>query len=124
MEMSVPRPDPSDTPMVPDEGSVSATPEPDEVIAPQAKTGRPVPRTRLGAAWLGVCAAALTAAALIVFMLQNTRPVEVSFLWLQGTLPLGLALLIAGVGSVIVAIVFGIARMTQLRNLARRRRKD
>lgn len=73
---------------------------------------------------MGICAAALAAVALIVFMLQNTRPVEVSFLWMHGTLPLGLALLIAGVSSVIVAMVFGVARITQLRNLTRRRHKD
>jgi uncharacterized integral membrane protein len=88
-----------------------------------ATGGRLVPRTRWGAAWLGVCAAALALVALIVFMLQNTRPVEVSFLWLHGTLPLALALLIAGVGSVLVAMVFGVARMTQLRKLARSRDK-
>jgi len=82
---------------------------------------RAVPRTRLSVAWIGICGAALAAVALIVFMLQNTRPVEVSFLWLHGTLPLALALLVAGVGSVLVALVFGVARMTQLRRLARRR---
>jgi uncharacterized integral membrane protein len=59
--------------------------------------------------------------ALIVFMLQNTRSVEVTFLWMHGTLPLALALLIAGLGSAILAMVFGAARITQLRRLARRR---
>jgi uncharacterized integral membrane protein len=46
----------------------------------------------------------------IVFMLQNTRGVEVTFLWMHGTLPLALALLIAAVGSAILAMVFGAAR--------------
>jgi lipopolysaccharide assembly protein A len=60
---------------------------------------------------------------LIVFMLQNTRSVEVTFLWMQGSLPLALALLIAGVGVAIVAMVIGAARMTQLRRLFRQRRR-
>jgi uncharacterized integral membrane protein len=71
---------------------------------------------------LGVCAAALTPVALIAFMLQNTRSVEVTFPWMHGTLPLAPALLIAAVGSAILTMVFGTARTTQLRRLARRRR--
>jgi uncharacterized integral membrane protein len=92
---------------------------PETPAAPREHT---VPRTRWSAAWVGICAAALTLVLLIVFMLQNTRRVEVTFLWMHGTLPLALALLIAGVGSAILAMVFGAARITQLRRLARRRR--
>jgi uncharacterized integral membrane protein len=80
-----------------------------------------VPRTRTGATWVGICAAALTFVVLIIFMLQNTRTVEVTFLWMHGTLPLALALLIAGVGVTILAMVVGAARITQLRRLSRQR---
>ncbi|HZM79346.1 MAG TPA: lipopolysaccharide assembly protein LapA domain-containing protein [Candidatus Limnocylindrales bacterium] len=48
-------------------------------------------------------------------MLQNTRSVEVSFLWLHGNVPLALALLIASVGTAVVVMVVGAARITQLR---------
>jgi uncharacterized integral membrane protein len=84
-------------------------------------SGQRVPRTRWGSAWALLCAAALAAVILIVFLLQNTRSVEVSFLWLHGTLPLAVALLIAGVGSAVLTMVFGAARITQLHRLARRR---
>ena len=90
---------------------------------PVAPRERAVPRTRWGAAWAGICAAALAMVALIVFMLQNTRSVEVTFLWMHGTLPLALALLIAAVGAAILTMVFGAGRITQLRLLARRRRQ-
>jgi uncharacterized integral membrane protein len=50
---------------------------------------------------------------LLVFMLQNTRDVEVTFLWMHGTLPLTLALLIAGVGMAILAMVVGVVRLTR-----------
>jgi uncharacterized integral membrane protein len=102
-----------------------AAPATEPVDAPQAPAARPqptVPRTRWSEAWVGICVAALTLVSLIVFMLQNTRSVEVTFLWMHGTLPLALALLIAGVGSAVLAMAFGVARITQLRRLARRRR--
>jgi uncharacterized integral membrane protein len=80
-----------------------------------------VPRTRTGAVWFGVCAAALLLVVLIVFMLQNTRSVEVSFIGMHGHLPLALALLVAAVGAAILTMVVGAARITQLRRLSRRR---
>jgi putative membrane protein len=80
---------------------------------PASPTG--VRHTRISAAWVGVCASAAVLVVLIVFMLQNTRSVEVTFLGMHGTLPLALALLIAGVGVAIIAMVVGTARITQLR---------
>ncbi|WP_251150016.1 lipopolysaccharide assembly protein LapA domain-containing protein [Cellulosimicrobium sp. Marseille-Q4280] len=73
------------------------------------------PRSRAGATWVGICIAALVLVALIVFMLQNTQPVVVSFLGMQGSVPLALALLIAGVGVGVVALVVGTVRISQLR---------
>lgn len=73
------------------------------------------PRTRAGAAWVGLCVAAVVLVALIVFMLQNTQPVLVSFLDWQGFVPLALALLIAGIGVGLVALVVGTLRIHQLR---------
>ncbi|MCF4119909.1 LapA family protein [Antribacter sp. KLBMP9083] len=72
-------------------------------------------RTRAGAAWVGVCIAALLLIALIIFMLQNTQRVLVSFLGMQGSVPLALALLIAGIGVGVVALVIGTVRISQLR---------
>jgi uncharacterized integral membrane protein len=80
-----------------------------------------VPRTRVGTAWLAVCATALVLVVLIVFMLQNTRSTEVTFLGWHGTLPLALALLIAAVGAAILTMAIGTARITQLRRYSRRR---
>jgi putative membrane protein len=79
-----------------------------------------MPLTRTGATWSAICTAALTFVVLIIFMLQNTRSVEVNFLWMHGSLPLALALLIAGVGAAILTMVIGTARITQLRRLSHR----
>jgi uncharacterized integral membrane protein len=107
---------------------LTAGPQPGPAGPPQRPTGPPAaspasraPRTRT-AARFGICVAALLFVALIVFMLQNTRSVEVSFLWMHGNLPLALALLVAAVGAAVVTMVVGAARITQLRRLSRRRR--
>lgn len=76
--------------------------------------------TRTSAAWLGVCIAAVTLVVLVIFMLQNTGSVEVTFLWMHGTLPLAMALLIAAVGAAILTMLVGAARITQLRRRYRR----
>ena len=114
------------SPTVPDPAEAGAPkPEPIDPAKPSSTTmpASPVPRTRMGGAWVGICAAVLTLVVLIIFMLQNTRRVEVSFLWMNGSVPLALALLIAGVGVGIVAMVVGTARVTQLRRLVRDRRQ-
>jgi uncharacterized integral membrane protein len=68
-------------------------------------------------------AALLLLALLIVFMLQNSAKVEIHFFGLTGTIPLGMALLIAAVGGGVVVASAGIARVAQLRMNARRTRR-
>src|SRR3990170_5983792 len=88
------------------------------VVSPTAAAGNRVPRTRTGATWIGICAAALLSVVLIVFMFQNTGNVRVDFLWMDGSLPLALALLIAAVGAALLTMVVGAARIAQLRRLS------
>jgi uncharacterized integral membrane protein len=109
--------------------SRTAPPDPATAAPPLAPAGPSatlpmsrVPHTRTGAAWFGICSTALIFAVLIVFMLQNTRSVEITFLWMHGSLPLALALLIAAAGTAILAMVVGTARTTQLRRASRRQR--
>lgn len=78
-------------------------------------------RTRAGTTWFALCVAGLLLVALTVFMLQNTQPVLVSFLGMQGSVPLALALLVAGVGVGAIALIAGTIRIGQLR---RRRSRD
>jgi uncharacterized integral membrane protein len=79
--------------------------------------------TRASAVWVATGAALLLLILLIVFMLQNSTKVEVNFLGLTGTIPLGMALLIAAVGGGVVVAIAGIARVAQLRMGARRTRR-
>lgn len=118
----------SPSPAPSDEGPME-TPSSEEVssgevppAAPPPEAGAP-PLTRASAVWVATGAALLLLILLIVFMLQNTTKVDVHFLGLSGTIPLGMALLIAAVGGGVVVAIAGIARVTQLRLNARRTRK-
>ena len=87
--------------------------------------GRRAPRvTRASAAWVATGVALLLLILLIVFILENSTKVEVQFLGMSGTIPLGMALLIAAVGGGVVVGIAGVARVTQLRMNARRTRQS
>jgi lipopolysaccharide assembly protein A len=88
---------------------VSASPE---VVRPQA-------RTRVSAAWVGIVAAGIVLVLLLIFILQNTQSVRVTFFTLHGRTPLGVALLLAAVGGLLVAGLVGTLRILQLRRRAR-----
>jgi len=86
-----------------------------------ASPRRRAPRvTRASAAWVATAVALLLLILLIVFILQNSTKIEVQFLGMSGTIPLGMALLIAAVGGGVVVAISGVARVTQLRMNARR----
>jgi uncharacterized integral membrane protein len=83
-----------------------------------------VPRSRMGGVWVTLVVAALVFLLLLVFILQNGQRVEVSFLGAHGTLPMGVALLLAAVIGVLLVALPGTARIIQLRMLSRRRAAD
>lgn len=86
--------------------------------------GESPPRiTRVSAVWVATAAALVLLILLIVFVLQNSTKVEVHFLGLSGTIPLGMAMLIAAVGGGVVVAIAGGARVAQLRMDARRIRR-
>lgn len=88
-----------------------------------SSTARRPAFTRASAAWIAVGAALVLLILLIVFMLQNSTKVDVQFLGAQGTIPLGLALLIAAVAGGVVVAIAGVARITQLRLTVRRSKR-
>lgn len=82
-----------------------------------------VPRTRMGGLWVVSVSFAVVLLLLLIFVLQNGRRVEVSFLGAHGQLPLGVALLLAAVFGVLLVALPGTARIVQLRLLDRRHRQ-
>jgi lipopolysaccharide assembly protein A len=78
---------------------------------------------RTAAAWTAVTIGVLVAVALVVFLAQNTRQVEISFLGFSGSVPVAVALLAAAVFGAAVVLVAGTARVTKLRLAVRQLRQ-
>jgi uncharacterized integral membrane protein len=83
-----------------------------------------VRRTRLGGAWVAMVLFALVLLVLLVFILENNKQVKISFFGATGHLPLGVAMLLAAVGGILLVVIPGIGRIIQLRKTARRHRKQ
>ena len=111
------------TPRVPPQ---QAAPEP---AAPPTAAPPPLPpqhrlkRTRTSGIWVAVGFFAVILLLLLIFILQNGTQVSVSYLGMHGRLPLGVALLLAAVSGVLLVVLAGAARISQLRTTARRHRR-
>ncbi|MFI5936967.1 lipopolysaccharide assembly LapA domain-containing protein [Actinoplanes sp. NPDC051494] len=90
--------------------------------APPVRSTQRVPRTRTSAVWFGVWAGVAALILLIIFVAQNTGRMQISFLWMDGRIPIALALLIAGVAGAVIAMAVASVRIIQLRKLVRRGR--
>jgi uncharacterized integral membrane protein len=122
-----------DTPQVPSQPAASpeqAQPEPvpPQQAAPPAAAPPPPPqhrikRTRTSGIWVAVSFFAVVLLLLLIFILQNGADVSVSYLGMHGHLPLGVALLLAAVSGVLLVVLAGAARISQLRATARRHRR-
>jgi uncharacterized integral membrane protein len=89
--------------------------------APTTGTGTAeVRRSRTGGLWVGLILSALVLLLLLVFILQNGEPVQISFFALEGVLPTGVALLLAAIAGILLVAIPGSIRILQLRRAARR----
>ncbi len=89
---------------------------------PEPAPPAPPPPTRTGAAFKSLVAGAIVLILLLVFILENTQSVNISYFGATGHLPLGVAILIAAIGGALLVGIVGTARIVQLRRHARRRR--
>ena len=81
---------------------------------------KPLRRTRIGEIWVGIIIFALVLTFLLIFILQNTRSVEISYFTARGQLPLAVAMLFSAVGGVLLTAIAGSLRIWQLRRNVRR----
>ena len=79
-----------------------------------------VRHSRTGGLWVGLILSALVLLLLLVFILQNGDPVQISFFAFQGVLPTGVALLLAAIAGILLVAIPGSLRILQLRRAARR----
>jgi uncharacterized integral membrane protein len=94
---------------------------PDAAREPDATRGES--GTRLSGAWTAVVVGLITLVVILVFILQNQKSVELSFLMFSGHLPLAVALLFAMILGALIVFAFGAARILQLRMVAGRGRR-
>ena len=90
-----------------------------EPALPQHK----IRRTRISGLWVSVGFFAVVLLLLLIFILQNGTKVDISYMGAHGHLPLGVALLLSAVCGVLLVVLAGAARISQLRAVARRHRR-
>lgn len=78
--------------------------------------------TRAGVIWAATLATLMLLILMIVLILQNQAQVELQYLGLAGSLPLGLSLFIAAVSGGALVAIAGAVRIAQLRRIANRGR--
>ncbi|MFR9805671.1 lipopolysaccharide assembly LapA domain-containing protein [Pseudonocardia sp. RS010] len=108
----------------------AGTPDPDAtVVEPTGPPSTPpattpgTGHTRTGGMWVGLILSAIVLLFLLIFILQNPDPVRISFLSAAGTLPTGVALLLAAIAGVLLVAIPGSARILQLRRAAKKGRR-
>lgn len=104
-------------------------PEPEGPTVPTPTQGsgasdpvqRPVVvRTRTSGLWTGLILSSVVLLFLLIFILQNNAPVQINFLAWTGTLPTGVALLLAAIAGLLLVAIPGGLRILQLRRVAQR----
>jgi lipopolysaccharide assembly protein A len=109
-------------PAAPDPGITSTLPPPSangSARPPPAAQRRRRP-TRIASIRIGLIVGVGALILLMIFIIQNTHTVHISFLGAHASLSLAIALLIAAIAGALVMAAAGTARITQLRRTMRR----
>lgn len=72
----------------------------------------------------GLIAGVVVLTVVLIFIIQNTRAVNISFLGAHLHLSLAVALLLAAIAGALAMAAAGTARITQLRRIMRRNRRN
>lgn len=100
----------------PAEAPVESTAEAPATAAPRD----PLRGSRAGATWVALVGVGLLLVLLVIFILQNTQSVQVSFLGFDGRAPLAVCLIIAAAAGILLTALAGTLRILQLRHRVRR----
>lgn len=118
--MSDSGPVPDGAPAEPEAPAPAPTPA-DGSRPPGAKD--PLRSSRASGIWAAVVALVVLLILLSVFILQNTRSVEISYFGWDGDAPLAAMLLIAVAAGLLIAVIAGSLRILQLRRRVRHEQK-
>ncbi|MHB1987247.1 MAG: LapA family protein [Acidimicrobiales bacterium] len=87
----------------------------------QAHGHTPVPSSRAGRAWLAVAAGIAVLVGVLVFIIENSKSVPVTFFGAAWKIPLAIDLLLSAVAGGLIVFLLGTVRILQLRRVARHR---
>jgi lipopolysaccharide assembly protein A len=85
---------------------------------------RPGSRTRISGVRTALIGGVLALTVLVIFIVQNAHDVHLSFLGAHLVLPAAVALLLAAIAGALLMAAAGTARITQLRRVIRRARRQ
>ena len=115
---------PAAPPAAPPQGPTEGPSEPQHQQTPHQVVQDIHQRTRISSFWIALGCSAVVLILLLIFILQNNRPVDVSYLGIHGNMTLGVAMLFAAVSGMLLVGLAGTARILQLRAAARRKAKE
>jgi uncharacterized integral membrane protein len=98
----------------------------ESTVGQPARTGqatKPTKRTHVGGIWVAAVIFAVILLLLLIFILQNSQHVRISYLGAHGRLPLGIALVLAAVCGVLLVVIPGTWRIVELRRTRRKQRR-
>lgn len=110
----------NEPPPPPQEGSGSLKPPPPTDQSGETPAKDPLRGSRASGFWAAIVALGVVLVLLVIFIVQNTQPVDVEFLGLDVEAPLAAALLVAAAGGILLAAIGGTLRIWQLRRRVRR----
>jgi putative membrane protein len=91
--------------------------------APQPPAHRPL-RTKISSMRTALIAGIAALTVVLIFIIQNANAVSISFLGAHLRLSLAVALLLAAIAGALIMAAAGTARITQLRRIMRRDRRQ
>ena len=99
-------------------------PSPNGSAPPPPTAPQSPPRTRISGLRTGLIAGIAILIVMLIFIIQNAHAVNISFLGAHLHLSLAVALLLAAIAGALAMAAVGTARITQLRRIMRRDRRD
>ena len=117
--MTEPAAPPGTTSTLPPPSANGSAPPPPPPPAP-----RPRLHTRISGMRTGLIAGLAVLIVVMIFIIQNTHAVNISFLGAHLHMSLAVALLLAAIAGALLMAAAGTARITQLRRIMRRDRRN
>lgn len=104
---------------------VPQAPHTDEPVYDQSSNATKQEKSGVSAfVWVALILGALILVLLLVFVMQNNQPVDISYFAWSFSMPLGVALLLAAIAGILIAAIIGTVRIILLGRRLKRAQKN